>query len=93
MLVHHLQCRSSIGPTSGFVILMFARSNLQRIETLSRPLGYERVYLPFCKVADTPFHIQGDQVSRKHDDDSMLAQCWASVVGGGPTLNQNWANV
>ena len=24
-----------------------------------RPLGYERVYLPLCKVADTPFHIQG----------------------------------
>ena len=21
------------------------------------PLGYERVYLPLCKVADTPFHI------------------------------------
>ena len=25
-----------------------------------RPPGYERVYLPLCKVADTPFHIQGD---------------------------------
>ena len=24
-----------------------------------RPLGYERVYLPLYKVADTPFHIQG----------------------------------
>ena len=24
-------------------------------------LGYERVYLPLCKVADTPFHIQGDE--------------------------------
>ena len=22
-----------------------------------RPLKYERVYLPLCKVADTPFHI------------------------------------
>ena len=22
-----------------------------------RRLGYERVYLPLCKVADTPFHI------------------------------------
>ena len=22
-------------------------------------LGYERVYLPLCKVADAPFHIQG----------------------------------
>ena len=25
-----------------------------------RPLGYERVYLPLYKVADTPFHFQGD---------------------------------
>ena len=22
-----------------------------------RPLRYEKVYLPLCKVADTPFHI------------------------------------
>ena len=27
-----------------------------------RPLGYERVHLPLCKVADTPFHIQGDDM-------------------------------
>ena len=27
------------------------------------PLGYERVYLPLCKVADTPFHIQGDELA------------------------------
>ena len=26
-----------------------------------RPLGYERVYLPLYKVADAPFHIQGDE--------------------------------
>ena len=26
-----------------------------------RPLGYERVYLPLCEVADTPFHNQGDE--------------------------------
>ena len=26
-----------------------------------RTLGYERVYLPLGKVADTPFHIQGDE--------------------------------
>ena len=25
-----------------------------------RHLGYERVYLPLGKVADTPFNIQGD---------------------------------
>ena len=27
-----------------------------------RPLGYERVYLPLYKVADTPFHIYGDEI-------------------------------
>ena len=27
----------------------------------TRLLGYERVYLPLYKVADTPFHIQGDE--------------------------------
>ena len=29
---------------------------------LYRPLGYERVYLSLCKLADTPFHIQGDKL-------------------------------
>ena len=28
-----------------------------------RPLGHERVFLPLCKVADTPFHIQGDNIT------------------------------
>ena len=27
-----------------------------------RPLEYERVCLPLCQVADTPFHIQGDEL-------------------------------
>ena len=37
---------------------------LKRIKNdlLYRPLGYERVYLPLYKVADTPFHIQGDDI-------------------------------
>ena len=30
--------------------------------TSYRPLGYERVDLPLCRVADTPFHIQGDDM-------------------------------
>ena len=30
---------------------------------MTRPLGYERVYLPLYKVADTPFHIQRDDVA------------------------------
>ena len=28
-----------------------------------RPLGYERVYLLLCEVADTPFHTQKDELS------------------------------
>ena len=28
-----------------------------------RPLEYERVYMSLYKVADTPFHIQGDDFS------------------------------
>ena len=27
---------------------------------INRRLGYERVYMPLCSVADTPFHIQDD---------------------------------
>ena len=31
-----------------------------------RPFGYKRVYLPLRKVADTPFHIQGDELYCLH---------------------------
>ena len=37
-------------------------SALSGLMTINRPLGYERVYLRLCKVADTPFHIQGGEV-------------------------------
>ena len=29
---------------------------------INRLLGYERVYLPLYQVADTPHHIQGDDM-------------------------------
>ena len=41
------------------------RSNViivRSIISIYRPLEYERVYLPLCKVADTPFHNQGDDI-------------------------------
>ena len=38
-----------------------------------RPLGYERVYLPLCKVADTPFHSQGDDLSNVPNTDGTHA--------------------
>ena len=30
--------------------------------TTIRPLGYESVHLPLCKVTDAPFHNQGDVI-------------------------------
>ena len=27
------------------------------------------------------------------DIESLLVQCWTSVVDGGPTLNQQWLNI
>ena len=33
-----------------------------RLNSLIRTLGYERVYLSLYKVADTLFHIQGDEL-------------------------------
>ena len=32
------------------------------MESMCRPIGYERVYLPLYKVANTPFLIQRDAV-------------------------------
>ena len=36
--------------------------NITWHENKIRRLGYERVYLPLWKVADTPFHIQGGDI-------------------------------
>ena len=33
--------------------------NDNTVHVISRPLGYERVVLPLCKVAERPFYIQG----------------------------------
>ena len=45
----------------------YSRENVSSItKWIHRPLEYERVYLPqsICHfVADTPFHIQGDDIS------------------------------
>ena len=37
-----------------------------------RPLGDQRVYLPLGKMADTPFHIQGEDMS--------TGQCQTGIV-------------
>ena len=42
---------------------MWSRRRTRPVPTIYRPLVFERVYLPSYKVADTPFHIQGDDTS------------------------------
>ena len=39
--------------------------------------GYERVYLLLYKVADTPFHIQGDDLSTPHINRGIM---WCNKV-------------
>ena len=35
---------------------------LNQLKNTNRLLRYGRAYLPLCKVADTPFHIYGDEI-------------------------------
>ena len=49
-----------------------------------RLLGYERVYLPLCGVAYTPFHIQGDAIYNWVDVDQFFCDytiLWFSDLG------------
>ena len=43
-------------------ILYLSTNAVLTIFGVFRPFGYERVYLPLSKVADTPFHIKGDDL-------------------------------
>ena len=43
--------------------------------------------VPFIKLS------KGGFTQQTRDIESLLVQCWASVVDGGPTLNQQWLNV
>ena len=42
---------------------------------LIRHLGNVRVYLPLCKVADAPFHIQGGELFSVY-----VWLCWSTMV-------------
>ena len=44
------------------VLTTFNSKTASGVCLIYRRPGYERVYLPLCKVADTPFHIQGDDM-------------------------------
>ena len=53
------QCISNAGPPSATLIQHYNNMpHFCRIVREIRLLGYERVYLPLYKVADTPFYIQ-----------------------------------
>ena len=43
-------------------IVATCREGCKSFTHVSRTLGYERVYLPLCKVTDTPFLIQGEDM-------------------------------
>ena len=51
-----------------------APGKLSSNKQIYHPIGYEKVYLPLCKVADTPFHIQGDEMFFDIWDPSRLTQ-------------------
>ena len=59
----------------------FEAVHIYDIRMTRHPLGYERVYLPLCEVADTPFHKQGGDVSypNTHMFDIMVI-----TLGVGP---------
>ena len=42
------------------------------------PLGYERVYVPLCKVAHTPFHIRGNDMLR--NSPVMMDRCGCRIA-------------
>ena len=42
-------------------IILWGKGLTETQTPTRRLLGYERVYLTLSKVADTPFHIQGDE--------------------------------
>ena len=55
-------------------VFLKLKGKLQQLLTF-RPTGYERVYLPLYKVADTPFHIQGDEFNYEG-----IASCLTTVI-------------
>ena len=56
-----------IGWTQLDVILITSLMGVKLKDTYC-PFGYKRVYLPGNKVADTPFHIEGDNVVYLNND-------------------------
>ena len=51
----------TIVPDDGLAWIVVA-GKIVNLEFKSRLLGYEKVYLSLHKVADTPFHVHGDEV-------------------------------
>ena len=61
------------------------------------PYYYEKDPMKICDyIKDMVKFSPRNAVSTQQkirDFDMMLAQCWASVVDGGPTLSQHWYNM
>ena len=47
------------GSDSYRIVTLESGSEILELNAINRPLGYERVHLPLCKVAYPPFHFQG----------------------------------
>ena len=66
-----LQCPSHKIFSRHRINIGWTSSDRRKMVVILRPLGYERVYLPLYKVADTPFYIQRDDLlssnSCRHD--------------------------
>ena len=62
-----IQCsRLFKGLECAVLSMVLCTMNNPCIYSIRRHFGYERVYLPLYKVADTPFHIQGDEEHRAY---------------------------
>ena len=53
--------------SGNFIIAIFTDSYTKgnKMRTIIRALGYERVYLPLCEVEDIPFLIKGNELYSK----------------------------
>ena len=67
-----IQLAHAIGFMDGIPDKTISRFHQSRGQRIYRPLGYERVYLPLYKVADTPFHTQGDDMCTYMSDNIYL---------------------
>ena len=74
-------------PDKVYIILTLRSDSSGIRRTIFRPLGYERVYLPLYKVADTPFHIQGDDLLWAVDEGFSISFMYLTRRAYSPNVN------